>query len=85
MSCQADPRAVDRLRTALDRDFHGGAVAAAGGAQTAGVITGIKVLCVLLPAIFSLGSWAAFKFVWNITPETREKVSAFHAAKKTAK
>ena len=61
------------------------AVAAAGGAQTAGVITGIKVLCVLLPAIFSLGSWAAFKFVWNITPETREKVSAFHAAKKAAK
>ena len=61
------------------------AVAAAGGAQTAGVITGIKVLCVLLPAVFSLGSWAAFKFVWNITPETREKVSAFHAAKKAAK
>jgi len=40
------------------------------------------VLCVLLPAIFSLGSWAAFKFVWNITPEVREKVSDFYAAKK---
>ncbi len=58
------------------------AVASAGGVQTASVITGIKVLCVLLPAIFSLGSWAAFKFVWNITPEVREKVSDFHAAKK---
>lgn len=56
-------------------------VAAAGGAQTASVIIGIKVLCVLLPAIFSLGSWAAFKFVWNITPEIREKMAA---AKKTA-
>lgn len=51
-------------------------VAAAGGVQTAGVITGIKVLCVLLPAIFSLGSWAAFKFVWNITPDVREKMVA---------
>lgn len=51
-------------------------VAAAGGVQTAGVITGIKVLCVLLPAIFSLGSWAAFKFVWNITPDVREKMAA---------
>lgn len=51
-------------------------VAAAGGVQTAGVITGIKVLCVLLPAIFSLGSWAAFKFVWNITPNVREKMAA---------
>ena len=51
-------------------------VAAAGGVQTASVITGIKVLCVLLPAIFSLGSWAAFKFVWNITPDVREKMAA---------
>ena len=47
--------------------------------QTASVIFGIKVLCVLLPGIFALGSWAAFKFVWNITPETREKMVAFKA------
>ena len=26
---------------------------------------------VLLPGIFVLGSWAAFKFVWNITPEIK--------------
>ncbi len=58
------------------------ALAAAGGVQAAPVLTGIKVLCVLLPAIFSLGSWAAFKFVWNITPEIREKLAAFTAAKK---
>ena len=58
------------------------AVAAAGGAQSAGTIMGIKVLCVLLPAIFALGSWAAFKFVWNITPETRTKLAAFTEEKK---
>ena len=42
--------------------------------QTAGTIFGMKVLCVLVPAIFILGSWAAFKFVWNITPQMREKM-----------
>ena len=44
--------------------------------QTAETITGLKVLCVLVPAIFILGSWFAFKFVWNITPEVRAKISA---------
>ena len=44
--------------------------------QTAGTIFGMKVLCVLVPAIFILGSWAAFKFVWNITPATREQIRA---------
>ena len=34
--------------------------------QTAGTIFGMKVLCVLVPGIFILGSWAAFKFIWNI-------------------
>ena len=29
-------------------------------------IMGLKALCVLLPGIFVLGSWAAFKFVWKI-------------------
>ena len=48
--------------------------------QTAGTVLGLKVLCVLVPAVFILGSWAAFKFVWNITPEVR----AAMAAKKTA-
>lgn len=50
--------------------------------QSAGTITGIKVLCVLLPGIFVLGSWAAFKFLWNVTPEIREKLAAFKASKK---
>ena len=44
--------------------------------QTASTILGMKVLCVLVPAIFILGSWAAFKFVWNITPQTNEKIKA---------
>jgi len=52
--------------------------------QSATTITGIKAVCVLLPGIFALGSWAAFKFVWNITPAVREKMAAFHAAKKAA-
>lgn len=41
---------------------------------------GFKVLCVLVPALFILGSWAAFKFVWNITPEIRAKMAEKKAA-----
>jgi GPH family glycoside/pentoside/hexuronide:cation symporter len=35
-------------------------------------ITGLKTLCVLLPGIFILGSWAAFKFIWSMKKETKE-------------
>ncbi|MBE6978847.1 MAG: hypothetical protein E7431_00505 [Ruminococcaceae bacterium] len=52
--------------------------------QAASTLTGIKVLCVLLPGIFALGSWLAFRFVWNITPEVREKMRAAAEAKKVA-
>ena len=52
--------------------------------QSAGTIFGLKILCVLVPAVFILGSWAAFKFVWNITPEKRAAMAAFKAAQKTA-
>lgn len=51
------------------------AAANAGLSQSEGVILGIKVLCVLMPAVFALGSWAAFKFVWNITPEIRSEMA----------
>ncbi|MBR2381026.1 MAG: MFS transporter [Clostridia bacterium] len=51
--------------------------------QSAGTVFGFKILCVLVPAIFILGSWAAFKFVWNITPEIREKMAARKAAQNT--
>jgi len=60
------------------------ALAAAGGVQAASVLTGIKALCVLVPGIFVLGSWAAFKYVWNITPEVKAEMAAAKAAKKAA-
>ena len=43
--------------------------------QSDTTIFGFKVLCVLIPALCILGSWAAFKFVWNITPEIRERMA----------
>lgn len=42
------------------------ALSNAGIPQSASTIFGIKVLCILVPAIISLGSWGAFRFVWNI-------------------
>ena len=48
--------------------------------QTAGTILGIKVLCLLFPAICAVGSWIVFRFVWNITPELREKMAQKRAA-----
>ena len=48
--------------------------------QTAGTILGIKVLCLLFPAICAVGSWFVFRFVWNITPELREKMTQKRAA-----
>ena len=48
--------------------------------QTDGAVFGLKILCVLIPAVFILGSWAAFKFVWNITPEKRAEMAARKAA-----
>ena len=45
-------------------------------------LVGIKVLNVLLPGLFILGSWIAFKFIWNITPEVREKMKAHFESKK---
>ena len=49
---------------------------ASAAVQTAGTISGIKAMGVLVPGIFAIGSWAAFKFVWNITPEIRAKIAA---------
>lgn len=55
-------------------------LASAGLAQSASTLLGIKVLVVLAPAVFIIGSWAAFRFVWNITPEIRVQISARKAA-----
>ena len=49
--------------------------------QSAGTIFGFKVLCVLVPAVFILGSWAAFKFVWNITADKRAAMATWKAEK----
>ena len=48
--------------------------------QTADTILGIKVLCLLFPAICAIGSWIVFRFVWNITPELKEKMAQKRAA-----
>ena len=52
--------------------------------QSASTINGIKALCVLLPGVLVLGSWAAFRFLWNMDDEMRAKVDEFKASKKNA-
>lgn len=47
--------------------------------QPDSAILGIKLMCILIPAVVALGSWAAFRFVWDITPEKREKMAAWKA------
>ena len=54
---------------------------AASAVQTESTILGIKVLCLLFPAICAIGSWIVFRFVWNITPELKEKMAQWRAAK----
>ena len=50
------------------------------GIQGDSVVFGLKILCVLIPALFILGSWAAFKFVWKADPEVIAKMNADKAA-----
>ena len=50
--------------------------------QSAATVTGIKALSVLLPGILVLGSWAAFRFVWNMDDEMRADVDAFKTGKR---
>ena len=49
--------------------------------QSSNTILGIKVLCLLFPAICAIGSWIAFRFVWNITPELKEKIAQWKCSK----
>jgi len=55
---------------------------ALGTAQSTTTIFGIKLLCVLIPGILILGSWAAFKFVWNMSKEKRAALAEFKAKQK---
>ena len=50
------------------------ALANQGLQQSSTTLLGMKVICFLVPAVCILGSWAAFQFLWNITPEVREKM-----------
>lgn len=50
--------------------------------QSSSTLNGIKGLCVLLPGILILGSWAAFKFLWNMDDDMRTRVDEFKASKK---
>ena len=45
-------------------------------------VLGIKLLSVLLPGLLILGSWIAFKYIWNMTDETRAKLAEFKSAQK---
>ena len=42
--------------------------------QSDSTVFGLKALCVLVPAIFILGSWAAFRFVWSTNSKSRGKM-----------
>lgn len=35
---------------------------------------GIKLMNTIIPGIFVLGSWLAFKYLWKITPEMKQKI-----------
>ena len=50
---------------------------ALGLLQSSFTIFGIKTLCLLAPALFSFGSYLAFRFIWNITPELRAKIDTY--------
>jgi GPH family glycoside/pentoside/hexuronide:cation symporter len=52
--------------------------------QSDTTIFGIKLLAVLLPGIFIIGSWFAFKYVWNLDEETKAKITEFKTAQKEA-
>jgi len=56
-----------------------GYVQGAGMNQPASAIFGIKAMCILIPAVIAMGSWAAFTFVWDINKEKREKMAAWKA------
>ena len=56
-----------------------GYVADAGAAQPASAIFGIKAMCILIPAIIAMGSWAAFTFIWDINKEKRAAMAAWKA------
>ena len=52
---------------------------AGAAAQPASAILGIKLMCILIPGILGMGSWVAFRFIWDINAEKRAKMAAWKA------
>ena len=52
--------------------------------QPAEAIMGIKLMCILIPAIIAMGSWFAFRVIWNITPEKRAAMAEWKAQRANA-
>ncbi len=47
--------------------------------QPDSAILGIKLMCILIPAVIGMGSWIAFRFIWDIDNEKRAKMAAWKA------
>ena len=47
--------------------------------QPDSAILGIKLMCILIPAVIGMGSWIAFRFIWDITPEKRANMAQWKA------
>ena len=52
--------------------------------QPDSAVLGIKLMCILIPAVIGMGSWLAFRFIWNITPEKRAAMAAWKAERAAA-
>lgn len=47
--------------------------------QPYSAVLGIKLMCILIPAVIGMGSWLAFRFIWNINDEKRAAMAAWKA------
>ena len=47
--------------------------------QPDSAIFGIKAMCIIIPAVIAMGSWIAFKYIWNIDAEKRAAMAAWKA------
>ena len=52
---------------------------AGAAVQPASAILGIKLMVILIPAVIGMGSWAAFRFIWDINAEKRAAMAAWKA------
>ncbi len=50
-------------------------LSASGSVQEGFAVLGIQIGNALIPAIFVFGSWLAFKLIWKITPEIKQKIA----------